>query len=278
MRIIFIIVYLSSFLFALNISSSGLLDDDIFIYSIQEGKDSHSMIVAEQMHNPRNEIIFNGQVNKTKPINGEVSVDIEVKNTGKLVVVSLANEREEINPSYTLNQRTHYRSPGVFLNKKVFLKRYLPSEYEDDWFPKWFLSGVVSSCSSDSSREEQSDDVDYFMIWENAIVQLGLIFPEPGEYIIYYIKEGHSNPLYKKKVVVLKNTPKVVKIHEKMHDFVEGDGYLYKTNKSRINKKKRIRNHSITKLIIVSKQNSSKYIVPLVYPWPYLNQLVISSF
>lgn len=271
-----LLLFMSMQLFALNIQTDGLLDDDIFIYSITKNSDSHTMIYAGQMHNPSNKIYFNGKIEKTIPLSGEIDLnkEVPVKNDVATVVV-LSNEREEINPRYTLRKRSHYRSPSVKINGKILLEEYLPSKKTKNWFPTWFgdLAGV-KECKCNSEGKIAYGE-DFFVIWENATVQIGLILPKPGTYELFYINEKSNSMIFKTKVDV-STAALAVKMYKEGHDFIESTGYLFNKEDNLSYNIDETLSLSPTK-IIARDDSGGIFVIPLLYPWPYLNQLVVMS-
>jgi len=141
----------------------------------------------------------------------------------------------------------------------------------EDLFPEYKLykKKKVLTCSffkeDDNIKIKQDKEIKTFV---NSVNKILMSFPREGDYQIFYINEFNEKPLLIKKIKVSKTTKKIEWFPEK------DEFYNIKKSDIGLVRDKGTRKFP-TKLLIIGK--GSSFIVPLVYPWPYVNQLYVWS-
>jgi hypothetical protein len=162
-----------------NLSIHGDLDDDLFV--IKSTPQQARILDALQMHNPKDVFFYKGESYKSEMIFGTIEFDkTYLTDKDSLHLVMLANEREEASANLLSlgapSARTHYKSEALKLNSSVLLPALMPEYNSLPAYPLWFNDDEHGgSCFS-----QNNDEYNYYNLWENAVVQIGIIFPAEG--------------------------------------------------------------------------------------------------
>ena len=108
-----VFVQLISFnLYAFEVSMKGDLDDDLII--IKASPTDWNFMDCLQMHNPTNIFSLDGKSIKSTHIPGWIDYKkvITIKDN-EIILIALANEREEKREEKVLYARTHYKSDAL---------------------------------------------------------------------------------------------------------------------------------------------------------------------
>ncbi|SMP85853.1 hypothetical protein SAMN06313486_10110 [Epsilonproteobacteria bacterium SCGC AD-308-P11] len=156
---------------SVNIKMNGMLDDDLFIMTTStKGWDFKECF---QMHNPNERFFLDGQKCLSQHISGWIDYDKNISMKKKqIILIALANEREESVADKKLVLRTHYKSSEVFVNNNILIPSMLPEKNDLPDAPLWF----------DINSDKNS--YNYYNFWENAVINVGLIFSAAGIYNI----------------------------------------------------------------------------------------------
>jgi hypothetical protein len=266
MKLIFFFLMLELLLLSetnVTLYMHGDLDDDLFV--LRADNTQTFMIDCFQMHNPTQRFLYEGVYYPSRPIYG--LIDFEKRYTlqnDQILLVMTANEREEIDSRHMLLQRTHYKSVPLFANDLPLLPSTMPEKDDIPDYPLWFGSDEKPLLPS-------MQGYNYYRLWENALVNIGVIFPKEGSYKLHLIdatdKVQFSQSFHVKKEVtnlhILGN-----------HPLTEVDGKIYsdKTDSIRDNI---IKQKAITSMIIESR--TQRFYVNLPYPLVYLNRIYVKG-
>lgn len=249
----------------------GEIDDDIFVYKTSHKSGESKFVFAAQMHNPDQQVILDGVVVPTEMIYGTLDEkETYPSSADEVVTITIANEREEINSLPYLYSRTHFKSSDIVIDGKIFIPAANPDLHTHRNFPKW-LEYDGGSCLGKSEKTGGN----YYVLWENAVVQVGIITPTTGSYRIVYINEGGE--ILHDQMIEISLKMKQVKSFAGKHDFTEGTGHLYHKGDLFDLDKEKVEKSSVKKILLIENKTGHIYPVPLIYPWPYLNMLYIKG-
>ncbi len=244
----------------ITISIKGDLDDDLFI--IKSSTKKVYFLDCLQMHNPTDKFLYDGKIVKSEKIYGLIDFNKTYSlSHDKTLLVMTANEREEINPKRALLKRTHFKSVDLFANNKVFIPSLMPETNDVPGYPLWFGK-------DEKPIVPQKDGYNYYKLWENAIVNLGLVFGSKGSYILYFINQNNKIIL-KRKVYVSSKTDNISLICS--HPLTEVDGTVF----AGVSEDEKIREQAID-AIIIEKEGQKQY-VKLPYLFPYINRIFVKG-
>lgn len=257
----------------INIDMKGDLDDDLFI--IKTSSNKSDMLECLQMHNPRNEFIYQGDVVKSNPIYGIIDFDKKYNiNENEILSLFVANEREELFDLQKLRIRSHFRAVDLKANKQVLIPSLLPENNDVENFPTWFGS-EEDYCTVDGSKVASYN---YYKLWENATCGGGFIIKNPTSVTIKLYSSNnslmftaHQNVTSKPKRIIYEEV-----INKKLdsHVLVEVDGGVYGSIDNAPNDEF-VKEFAITKAIIT--MNEINYEISFPYPLPYPNRLYLKS-
>jgi len=262
-KTILILILFTSILFAdksATISIRGDLDDDLFI--LKSSAQKVDFLDCLQMHNPTDKFLYDGRIVKSETIYGMIDFNKTYNLTqNETLLIMTANEREEINPKRALLKRTHFKSVDLFIDNKVFIPSLMPEYNDVPNYPLWFGRNELA-CMANKS------DYNYYKLWENAIVNLGLVFGSSGKYTLYFINEN-SQIIFKKEVQI---SSKIHNIHLLgSHPLTEVDGTVF----AGVSEDEKIREKAID-AIIIEKEGQKQY-VKLPYLFPYINRIFVKG-
>ena len=173
-----------------------------------------------------------------------------------------ANEREEINPSHVLLQRTHFKSVALFIDHTLFIPSLMP-EYDDvPGYPLWFGK-------DEKPLIPQKSDYNYYKLWENSIVNLGIVSGSKGIYKLYFTDKNEKVVFYKT-IMVTQKVQNIKLIGT--HPLREVDGTVYDGSKSA---DETIRERAVEGIII--EKEGKKLFFRLPYPFVYINRIFIKG-
>jgi len=245
----------------IDIAMNGELDDDLFVLSVNQK--GFTFIDCLQMHNPSNVFTLDGISVKSEAINGNINynkqLDIKV---GDILFLATANEREENGlPRYELHSRTHYKSAPLFINELPFFPSMIPEngDYKDLDYPLYFQEGE-SGCLGDKQGN-------YFKLWENALINVGLVFTLEIDHTISLYRDSR---LIASSIASPFDTLKTARLEDtdgktyRLHPFVEIDNTLYGDDDCN---DELIKNNAPNKIVLHSTY--ATYEIPLPYLFPY---------
>lgn len=243
-----------------TLSIKGDLDDDLFV--LKSSAQNVEFLDCLQMHNPTDKFLYDGKMIHSEKIYGFIDFNKTYNLAqNETLLVMTANEREEINPKRALLKRTHFKSVDLFLNNNLFIPSLMPEYNDVPDYPLWFGRNETSCMASAS-------DYNYYKLWENAIVNLGLVLGSKGAYTLYFINEN-SQIVFKKKVQV---SSKVHNIHLLgSHPLTEVDGTVF----AGVSDDEKIREKAID-AIVIEKEGQKQYI-KLPYLFPYINRIFVKG-
>jgi len=246
-----------------QITINGDLDDDLIILKANET--SWDIEACYQMHNPSEHFFLEGRVFPRVDIPGYIEYNkFHTLNENDVLIVTLANEREEREPDKELLDRTHYKSVPLYVNGKEAIPSMIPEKGDID-YTTWFDPNTLEG------------EYNYYRLWENAVVNVLIIVPRQGKYTVDLINKNDSvsatidinitnnkviNPFFKKTIAG----------PIQQHPLAEIDGGVFMHEKYRKPNDKRVRDLAAYHLLI-TLPNGKQIITPLPYPFPYINRL-----
>lgn len=264
----FVSLFASQQLSNLNIKMLGDLDDDLFVMKHKFSSFDFEALDCFQMHNPKGQIEIGGKTFKTEHIPGYIdySKNLNLK-TDEVVSIFTANERMEANPNKTLTMRTHYKSTSLYINGIELFPSLIPEKNDVPNYPTWY-------------GDDEQPEYNYYQLWENAVVNAGLVVNLAGRYKITCLDS--KNEVVTSKSIELKNKNVLnVKFDEvrdvqviSNHPFAEVDGTVFE-DKKKMNDTL-IRKNAIFK-ILIQNSNDEVTVIELPFPMPYINRIFIKS-
>lgn len=251
----------------IKISMNGDLDDDLFVMSSKSF--DWKFIDCYQMHNPTDVFLLEGR--KTISIHSpgyiEYNKNITIDND-EVIMIALANEREEKDPSKSLIERTHYKSVSLYINDKELIPSMNPDTLDLPDVPTWF------SITSPKSV------YNYYRAWENAIVNLGLVVNKSGKYTISL--SDSQDTIVASDSFEIDNNTKNIRFKESIlgkideHTMSEIDGSVFLVEDKKQPDDEKIRTHCPRSILIEDEKGNINRI-PFPYPFPYINRLYMKS-
>lgn len=263
-----------------NIEFNGQLDDDLFI--IKSTPQETSMVSAMQMHNPSKFFYYLDTTVESEKIYGILDIDkkFEIKED-EIYIIALGNEREELRPENKLHFRTHFKADDLLVNSKIFIPSLLPEKDDAPKYPTWFQN-KEDICVNENNEPSQINliynEYNYYNLWENAIISLGIILPEEGNIKIEWMNlDGNKifeyNYLITNTIQNIQPTKNFYKLSLNTHQLTEANGQVFSINKKMDDDK--IIELSANDLIITYK--NKKYYIDMPYPMPYINRIFTKS-
>ena len=240
-----------------NIKIKGDLDDDLFI--LKSDGDDVTFLECFQMHNPHKYFIYDSRLIPSKRIYGRIDFDKDffIKRN-EVFLIATANEREEISPKKELRKRTHFKSVDLFVDDEVLIPSLMPEYNDVPNYPTWFDAKNLPC-------EASYKNYNYYKLWENSVINIGLVFYKEQEATIYLIDKD-ENILYKKQFFVSKKAKNAKFL--KGHTLLEVDGSLYDGSSKNDQKIKKM---AVYYIGIENKDNF--YLFKLPYPFVYINRI-----
>lgn len=266
------LIYLSFFLFfptlfasitgkkRVSITMHGDLDDDLFI--IRSTEERTVFLECLQMHNPKDHFLYRSEAVKSRRIYGMIDFDkgFALAEDEALFVMT-ANEREEIHPEKRLFARTHFKSVDLLADGEVLIPSLMPERNDMPGYPLWF------GPDEKPLMPNPEPGYNYYKLWENAVVNLGMVFGSTGRYRCHFINHDEE-VVFTKEINVTKETQNIRLLGG--HPLTEADGTLYDGTATDITT---IRERAIEG-VIVEKGGNSRY-VGMPYPFPYVNRIFV---
>lgn len=246
-----------------KISMYGDLDDDLIILKSTPEKTVISDI--HQMHNSKGTFFYNGEIYPIEHNPGYIQFTKNYEfNEDEIYLVCLANEMEDAEMPLKQRIRTHFKNEKLFFNKDIFLRHLMPEYNSVPNYPLWFNEGDVAYLD----RQDINGNLyNYYNLFENTVVQNGLVFPKEGKVTIMLFN-NNSELVYTFNDTVEK-TPKYIKSDElksgklNEHPFTEIGNILNQSTEKPTNNDSFIAN-----MIVVynNKHFNIKFPYPAMYP------------
>jgi len=251
----------------INIKMIGDLDDDLMI--IKATPDDWKFECCYQMHNPTN--IFELEGKSTNSIHApgwiEYEKNISLQNN-EIMLIALANEREERENAKSLLARTHYKSVELYANKNILIPRMIPEKNDLPDVPCWYDPRSANAVYN------------YYRAWENAVVNVGLIFPKSGNYKINMInKEGN---IVATQMFNIGKKAKNIKFNNSangpldVHPMTEIDGGVYGVD-GYFAPNDEIVKKLVPYSVLIEDTRGKLTAIPFPYPFPYINRMFCKS-
>ena len=243
------------------VSIHGDLDDDLFV--LRSHPDAVTFSDSLQMHNPKKVFYYDSQTVPSKKIYGIIDFDKTYRlREDEVLLVMTANEREEINPAKALLARTHFKSVALKADGDVLIPSLMPEHNDVPDYPLWFGA-------DEKPIIPQKAEYNYYKLWENAVVNLGLIFTHTGVVTLYFT--DHEEMIHFQKRVHVTKTVQHIKLLG-THPLTEADGTVY--DGFAMNDET-IRKRAIEGVII--EMDGTRRFVKLPYPMPYVNRIFVKG-
>ena len=246
-----------------QITMNGDLDDDLII--IKASETSWDIEACYQMHNPSDNFFLGGRSFPRIHAPGFIAYNkTHSLSNDEILVVTLSNEREEREPDKKLLDRTHYKSAPLYVNAKEVVPSMIPENNDID-YATWY----------DPKTPEGA--YNYYRLWENAVVNIAIIVPKNGKYKLDLINKDDMisasievdvtdkravNPYFKRTIAGPIQS----------HPMAEIDGGVFMHKDFRKPNDKRVKDFAAHN-IIVTMSDGKQIILPLPYPFPYINRL-----
>lgn len=251
----------------LAVSMNGFLDDDLFVMTAN--KDNWDIKACQQMHNPTTSFFLEGRVFPSVHIPGYIEYNqVHSIDKNEILVLALANEREEREPDKSLLDRTHYKSVELLIDKNILIPSMIPENNDIPDYTTWY----------DPSTDDGA--YNYYRLWENAIVNVGIVVQVPGVYTIALINaEGDISATISTKVIEGQVSNPWFKESLagpiQAHTLAEVDGGVFMHDKFRASDDKTVKELAAYNLLITTPVGHTIR-VPMPYPFPYLNRMFIT--
>lgn len=252
----------------LKLSMYGDLDDDLII--VKSKNNNNKILDIYQMHNSKNEFIYEGNIYKSKINNGFMQFSKKYKiEDDEVMCVFTANEMDDAGYEINKRIRTHYKNENILINDNILLKALMPEYKSVENYPLWFNEG-------DKAFIEREDingkPYNYYNLFENSTIQTGIILQkEENIKIMLFDKNSELVYTFEEKA---EKKPKYIKSKEfkngelKDHDFIEVGNILNENIDNQIEN-----SNYITEMIIQREKTSHKITFP--YPMMYPNLISI---
>lgn len=247
-----------------NISINGDLDDDLII--LRSTPENTIITDIHQMHNNKGYFQYNNHLYNVEQVPGFINFNKEFSiKDNEIYLVCLANEREEANFPKEKRFRTHYKNEKLLFNEQVFLKALMPEYNSVPNYPLWFAEDEVPRFEK---KDINGNTYNYYNLFENTIVQFGIIIPKAGD-ITVELYDEKEQLRYTFNQYVDKNS-KYIKSKELLnnellpHPFAEINNILNTKIDSQIP------NNNYINSVVVYKENLT-YMFELPYPIMYPN-------
>ena len=260
-------VSLESFGSSITISMHGDLDDDLFVTKHLYNK--WSFEDCFQMHNPKGVFYLDGKKTVSSHAPGWMDYDKNISvDKNEIIMISLANEREEMHDEKILYSRTHAKSSEVLVGKEVLIPSMNPEKNDIADAPLWF----------DASSDKK--DYNYYNLWENAVFSIGLIVAESGKYTISLFNQNGilvaSDIFNIQKETVNIRFKKTILGKIDSHTLAEVDGGVFGvTNKFPPDDEKV--KEFVPSYIGIQSEDGAVTNIPIPYPFPYINRIFCKS-
>lgn len=246
-----------------KISMFGDLDDDLII--IKSSKANNTILDIHQMHNSKGKFIYEGNSYNIEQNPGYIQFSKKYKiEKDEIYCVCLANEMDDMEMPVNKRIRTHYKNEKLFFNKDILLRDLMPEYKSVPNYPLWFNDGDVPYVD----REDiNGNSYNYYNLFENTVVQVGLIFPKASDIVIMLFDQDNKLAFTFKEEVTDK--PRYIVSDEvknstfNNHPFTEiGNIINQSTDKPTEN------NNYITNMIVVfnGEYRKIKFPYPVMYP------------
>jgi len=274
--LIYLMLVNSIFANNINLKMKGSLDDDLFV--LKANLENTKLISAYQMHNPNEYFQYIDIPVKTTKIYGVVDFNLNYNiKDNEILLVMLANEREEFRPEKVLYARTHYKSVPLYINNTKLIPSMMPEKKDMPLYPTWF--GDETEVCQDKPVDAHTIylNYNYYKLWENAIVNTGLIMKGEGNIQIeWYNLNGKKLFEYKGKVkkgktINLRPIKSAIKIIDH-HKMTEADGRNYINGK---NNDKEVKKNACNDIKVIF--NKKEYYIQMPYPMPYINRFFVTA-
>ena len=263
-KIIYILVFVSMLLSAsgkVDVSIHGDLDDDLFILR----SDFHKVDfpVCLQMHNPTGKFYYDSRMIRSRQIYGLIDFDKSYElDDNQFLLIMTANEREEVHAKKRLYKRTHFKSVDLYANGKVLIPSLMPEYHDLPGYPLWFGK-------DEKPLIPRQGDYNYYKLWENAIVNLAIVFGSCGQYKLYFV-DHRGKVAFHQTIHVRKEVQNIHLIGD--NPMTEVDGSVYDGEKSDDDT---IRQKAIEGVIV--EKNGERIFVKLPYPFVYINRIFLQG-
>lgn len=265
-KIVLSLSVISSFAFSseINIKMDGVVDDDLFVYQIHPNSTEIVKLYAAQMHNPNALKNVDGQSVDVKKISydGKIKLDLKANTKDGIVVISTANEREEIYPFKKIMNRTHYKNSPIYVNSIEVVRSMLP-EKNDLNYPTLFQDGE-NSCASSKGDTEIGN---YYKFWENAVIANAVVLQKQGNYKVSYFDE-QGNIQHRLKFNI--SNGQIFDASKTVGgELIESYGEVYTGEQPSNYNVNLVEQNAINHIIIWNEDTGESYKIPFVYKWPY---------
>ena len=246
-----------------DIKMVGDLDDDLFV--IKASSKDWNILDCHQMHNQTGRFSLEGKHFQSHHSPGYIAFQKEYSlSNQEYLLIGLANEREERDDRKALLARTHYKSAPLHVNGAIAIPSMLPENKDLPDVPTWF------------EPHEEMAVYNYYRAWENALVNIAIVFPKEGEYTISFANtEGDIVAIDTFLITTkVKNIRYSETIHGVLdnHPMTEIDGGVFLVKGKKQPNDEDVKRLSPTHVLIIDKEGRITKI-PLPYPFPYINRI-----
>lgn len=252
----------------IRIKMIGDLDDDLII--IRATPRDWSFECCYQMHNPTNVFTLEGKSSKSIHAPGWIEYEKTLSvDSNETLLIALANEREEREDSKTLLARTHYKSVELSCDDEILIPSMIPEKGDLPDVPTWYHPKSPNAVYN------------YYRAWENATINIGLIFPEEGDYEVYLLNQNEN--IVTNQTFRINRNSNNLKFNNTVNGKVgnspmeEMDGGVFSlSNYSNNPNDLRVKELAIYTILTVNRKGEMTKI-PLPYPFPYINRIFVRA-
>lgn len=253
-----------------DIKMVGDLDDDLFV--IKASSKDWNILDCHQMHNQTGRFSLEGKHFQSHHSPGYIAFQKEYSlSNQEYLLIGLANEREERDDRKALLARTHYKSAPLHVNGSIAVPSMIPENNDMPDVPTWF------------APHEDMAVYNYYRAWENALVNVVLVFPKEGRYTVS-LSNAEGDIVATETFEItgkVTNTRFKKTIHGPLdeHPMTEIDGGVFLVEGKRQPVDEDVVRLCPTQVLIMDEVGGMVRI-PLPYPFPYVNRVfcVAKSF
>lgn len=248
----------------------GDLDDDLFV--MRATNEDWTIEDCYQMHNQSKRFTLEGKHFESIHIGGYIEFQKDyLLQKDEYLLIGLANEREDRDNRKALLARTHYKSAPLHVNGSIAVPSMIPENNDMPDVPTWF------------APHEDMAVYNYYRAWENALVNVVLVFPKEGRYTVS-LSNAEGDIVATETFDItgkVTNTRFKKTIHGPLdeHPMTEIDGGVFLVEGKRQPVDEDVVRLCPTQVLIMDEVGGMVRI-PLPYPFPYVNRVfcVAKSF
>lgn len=246
-----------------KISMYGDLDDDLIV--IRDNDSETRITDIYQMHNSKGMFKYGGEAYFTNQNPGFMHFGKKYEiQEDDIYCICLANEMEDAEMQINQRIRTHFKNEKLMFNRDILLKPLMPEYKSVPNYPLWFNEGDVAYINR---QDVNGDSYNYYNLFENTVVQLGLVFCSSGNVKIKLFNQAGELAFTYNETV--SNKPKYLVCDEVKSNKISNHPFVEINNILNASTDNPIPNNDYISNIIIEKEGRVRNIklpYPLMYP------------